>query len=116
MKKLNPNKPVMLENGREVRNTCFDYKISLEVIGISGIVRSKDDCYDYQVVWFNTGKPYNIANIAGNSLINVPERIKGWINIYESHVHPIKQDADNNAGSGCIACIYIDVPVGEGLE
>ena len=46
------------------------------------------------------------------------KRIKGWANIYPwgmSSRYDTKAEADESAGDGRIACIYIDVEEGEGL-
>jgi len=46
-------------------------------------------------------------------------RIKGWLNLYEGHtsidLYPNKDCADEMASIDRIACIYVDVPHGEGL-
>ena len=116
MKKLDPTKPVQLRDGRQVRNVCWDYLLSNGMIGISAIVRTNDNEHDFYQLWYSNGIAYQGMSDNSNDLINVPERIKGWVNIYSNSIHSTKQDADNNAGKGRIACTYIDIPEGEGLE
>ena len=116
MKELNPNKPVQLRDGRQVRNVCWDYLLSNGMIGISAIVRTTDGQHDYQGLWYSNGIAYTGIDSQSLNLINVPERIQGWLNIYNIYKHPTKQDADNNAGNGRVACIYIDISEGGGLE
>ena len=117
MKELDPNKPVMLRDGRQVRNVCWDYQLSRGIKGISAICRSKDGSRDYWQEWTMDGYLYPPCDKSSHdNLINVPERIEGWVNVYNTHKHSTKQDADNNAGNGRVACIYIDVSEGEGLD
>jgi|SRR3972149_1681528 len=115
MKELDKTKPVQLRDGRQVRNVCWDFLFADGTTRIAAIVRDKS-C-DYQVQWDNNGRYYHFSDtMSETDLINVPERIQGWLNIYNTQKYPAKQDADNNAGKGRIACIYIDVTEGEGLE
>ena len=115
MKELNPNKPVQLRDGRQVRNVCWDFRRLDGSICISGIVAC--ETYDLSMTWCKDGRRYADSQFDKvNDLINVPERIQGWLNIYNIYIHPTKQDADNNAGNGRVACIYIDVSEGGGLE
>ena len=115
MKELDPNRPVQLRDGRQVRNVCWDFLFSDGTTGIAAIVRDKD-C-DYQIPWDKDGRYYRSSNTMSESdLINVPEQIKGWVNIYDVAKHNTREEANKNAVSGRIACIYIDILGGEGLE
>jgi len=122
MKELNPNKPVQLRDGRQIKNICWDYQLSRSMKGISAIIRSKDGSRDYWQEWTMDGKVYLSANtIISEDLINVPERIQGWINVYGEgaivQFHETKEMADKYASKqGRIACIKINYTVGEGLE
>ena len=109
MKELDKNRPVMLTDGREVRNICFDYKLPDYTTGICAIIRAKDDSSDYIGIWDAYGRPHASMKFLVPHLINVPERIEGWLNIINTYKYPTKQDADNNAGNGRVACIYINV-------
>ena len=106
MKELDKNKPVQTGAGRsaEIKYTFKN--------GYHFVVFPDNDGWDI----FKPNGVFGSGLNTEYNLINVPERIKGWVNIYNKHIHPTKQDADNNAGKGCVACIYIDVPEGEGLK
>jgi hypothetical protein len=47
-----------------------------------------------------------------------PTRIQGWINIYNSDpdIHATRHDAIDMSGAGLLACIYIDVAEGQGID
>src|SRR3990167_2261136 len=110
MKELDPTKPVQLRDGRQVRNVCWDFLFSDGTTGIAAIVRDKDR--DYQIAWDICGRYYRSSNtISESDLINVPERIEGWINIYPdctySGWHANKADADKKTIHTRIACIHI---------
>ena len=117
MEELDKNRPVQLEDGRQVRNVCFDYRLVGGELGISAIVPSEDDKYDCIGVWYMDGTPYNPVF---SNLINVPERVQGWMNIYPYYIngerYRTKKDADENASVDRIACIYITFIIGEGLK
>lgn len=52
-------------------------------------------------------------------LVNIPEKIEGWLNIYEEvYVHETKEAADRNTSdsSNRIACIKVSFIKGEGLN
>lgn len=47
------------------------------------------------------------------------KRVQGWVNVYTTnigHWWPTKEMADTKAEDGRIACVYIDVQEGHGLE
>ena len=126
MKELNKNKPVQLRDGQQVRNVCWDFLFADGIIGIAAIVREKD--HDLQIAWNNRGRYYRSLNTMSEfDLINVPERIKGWVHIYKdgsvSAIYSTKELADQalklerkyQCGEQ-VACHYINIPVGEGLE
>ena len=121
MKELDPTKPVQLRDGRQVRNVCWDYLLSNGMIGISAIVRTNDNEHDFYQLWYSNGIAYQGKSDNSNDLINVPERIEGWVNIYnEGDIMQLcrtKEMADKYASKqGRIACIKISFTVGEGLE
>jgi len=122
MKELDKDRPVQLRDGRQVRNICWDYQLSRGLIGVSAICRSKDGSRDYWQEWTMDGYLYPPCNgISPDNLINVPKRIKGWLNVYGEgaivQFHETKEMADKYASKqGRIACIKINYTVGEGLE
>lgn len=49
-------------------------------------------------------------------LVNIPEKIEGWINIYPEFIHNTKEDADEKANDfNRIACKFISFKEGDGL-
>ena len=120
MKELNPNKPVQLRDGRQVRNVCWDFRRLDGSICISGIVAC--ETYDLSMTWCKDGRRYADSQFDKvNDLINVPERIERWVNVYGEgaivQLHETKEMADKYASKqGRIACIKISFTVGEGLE
>src|SRR3990167_9340219 len=82
MKELDPTKPVQTVTGRQVRNVCWDYKLSNGMIGISAIVRTNDNEHDFYQLWYSNGFAYQGTSDNSINLINVPEQIEGWVNIY----------------------------------
>src|SRR3990167_9680911 len=84
MKELDPTKPVQLRDGRQVRNVCWDYLLSNGMIGISAIVRTNDNEHDFCQLWYSNGIVYQGTSDNSNDLINVPERIEGWVNVFEN--------------------------------
>ena len=82
MKELDKNKPVILEDGREIRNVCWDYNLPDYTIGISGIIRATDGKYDYVGLWDAFGRPHASMKFCIPCLINVSEQIQGWVNVH----------------------------------
>lgn len=92
-------------------------------------IYATDGCSDYPVhgaifvnerwvpwCWTSDGSRCS-GNVHAWDLIDVPPRIKGWVNIYpESLVHSSRESADKFANPDRIACIEIDVEHGHGLE
>ena|SRR3990172_3501816 len=130
MKELDKTKPVQLRDGRKVRNICWDYLLTRGEVGIAGIVRSKDGSRDYWQEWTMDGRVYlSYDSISPDDLINVPEKIEGWMNVYDEcnwlyvrpNIHLTKAGADRyisgkRIGGKRIACIWVSFSVGEGLE
>lgn len=72
--------------------------------------------------WSNAGRMHGYSeSLTELSLIDKPpRRVQGWVNVYQrwsDGPHSTREKADNEADEvGRIACIYIDVEEGEGLE
>ena len=125
MKELDPTKPVQLRNGRQVRNVCWDFRRIDGSICISGIIACEK--YDLSMTWCANGKRYpNSQFDEVDDLINVPEQIEGWVHIYKdgsvSAIYSTKELADQTLElerkyqcGEPVACIYINILVGEGL-
>ena len=86
------------------------------MVGISAIVRTNDNEHDFYQLWYSNGIAYQGTSGNSNDLINVPERIEGWVNIYPTKIDDTKEKADQSAGGSRIACIHVSFTVGEGLE
>lgn len=76
--------------------------------------------------WSDAVGPVNESNLSTNlrdfyklTEHKEPKRVQGWMNVYDdggnSSIFTSEEEARRNAISGRIACVYIDVPEGEGL-
>ncbi|MES0444927.1 MAG: hypothetical protein ABUJ92_00140 [Desulfobacterales bacterium] len=72
--------------------------------------------------WAIDGNLFHDGSLDDKNLMNVPEEIEGWVNIYEYggtiSVGPIRKDEALSAShreNNCIACIKIKFTKGEGL-
>lgn len=65
------------------------------------------------------GGHYDNGNLdMASDLINIPEKIEGWVNVYDNFImnyHISKENADKYASDDLIACIYVSFERGEGL-
>ena len=122
MKELNPNKPVQLRDGRQVRNICWDF-LTETGVRITGIVTNAG--FDSFYTWDKSGHYYGNIHNSGSDLVNIPEKIQGWINVYQdtsphkfirNNIYATREEATEAADGEAIACYYIDILVGEGLE
>ena len=103
------------ENPLPVRVLCTDQD------GRHPVAAAIKGCFVHQ--WTLEGGPHNTLF---PKLRNVPERVKGWINIYRNDfdnrnrtgrfMFESLDEAMGNASPDHIACVEIDVPVGHGLE
>lgn len=48
-------------------------------------------------------------------LVNVPEEIEGWVNIYKSFMYDTEEESKDNADSNVFARVHLKVKKGEGL-
>jgi hypothetical protein len=116
---LDLSKPVQTRDGMEAH--VYE-RFDAQVFG-----RIKRDGHWFLYWWDDCGK---CRNAPGYDLINVPEKRRGWLNIYEakaeidgvsnpresvSHLHESKADADKCASRGRIACVEIEFTAGEGV-
>jgi len=104
---VNWSKKIQLQNGRKARLIGL-YKPTRDetryIVAWEG-----DDGTEEARVYLDTGvwsmlnldvgasHPYNI--------INTPEKMHGFINVYNSAIHPTKAEADNCATFPRVACI-----------
>ena len=112
MKPFDPKKPCQTRDGRKVIIYCTDAPGDCPIHGrIEG--QSRPDC------WRITGifAPESLEMIS--DLVNIPEKIIRWINVYnksgEFLSYKSKAEADYAAGSRRTACIKVEFEEGEGL-
>jgi len=113
---INEGREICARDGSKVSNLTILEKPMAHGEEIIGVV---DNQFAYR--WLRNGKLYGLTYPNKHDLVVVPRRIKGWINVYNvsvrhSAVYADKQTADYFAHSDRIACVYIDVVEGEGLE
>jgi hypothetical protein len=118
---FDPNKPCQTRQGRSARVVATDLAGSKPLCVVLRSDRGEDYPVNYRSDGTFTGyspHPYD--------LINIPEKIGGWLNIYRRRcdyngVNPgviwvSRAEADRDAAaSKRIACIEISVTKGEGL-
>ena len=109
-KLLDFTKPITTRTGLKVRILCTNGN------GANPVV--------FQLVDTNDIKMCNLSGLRYQTtvtefdLINVPEKITRWVNIYSDRpgaVFFLRKDADVCAASARIACIKIEFTEGEGL-
>lgn len=113
-KPLNVNEPVQTRDGRMARIVCTDIKGRDDCIGALVLHSDGDESFHF---FYPDGR-YRKGFDRALDLINVPKRIQGWVNVYPGIVHKTREGADIAIPPGTdfrIACIYIDIPEGEGL-
>lgn len=113
-------KPIQTQKGVAARliGTVKHYACDRYVVAI--------DYDDYEVIGVcdEVGECHN-QPAAGVTIVNAPEKIRGWLNIYESgsSLSPFsmdtayhdEDDARRHASLGCIARICVEFEEGEGL-
>ncbi|OHB71901.1 MAG: hypothetical protein A2W23_06535 [Planctomycetes bacterium RBG_16_43_13] len=116
MIKLDPSKPVQTKEGRQAQ-IKYTFKN-----GYHFIIFSDTDGWIIVDEWGEYDREETEYGI-----INTPERVEGWVNIYRNNrpvLHGMysntiyfdsKSEADKNAHWDRIACIKISYTVGEGL-
>lgn len=114
------NKPVQTRDGRKVRILCTDGQHP--IFPIVGFIGDEADVYE----WTRDGA-YNDQSFRQEDvdIINVPERVERWLNIYPGNVGSInssRKNADESVDSsarriGVIRITYEDgKPVAVALE
>ena len=119
MPKLDLNKPVQTRNGKKVRILCTDRKSKSDIYPIIVLILMADGVEATQR-YRKDGTYLSVGSSGGHDLINVPTQY--WVNIYPDDDNNIgrfwknKQDADEFATSGRMACVPVTFTEGEGLE
>lgn len=68
--------------------------------------------------FYEDGLWTKLGGLGSNDLVNVPEKVKVWVNLYNEtccSVWPSKEIADLSAIKTRIACVEITYTVGQGL-
>lgn len=114
---LDLTKPVQTRDGRAVRILCTDRKGKYPIIGL---MPDRDDgSCEMLISWSGDGHYGGAANYKALDLVNVPQVIEGWVNVYPdaiSILHPTRAEADRNASlPRRIACVPFKATEGEGM-
>jgi hypothetical protein len=119
---FDPSKPVRTSDGKPARIICTDAReagfMDYPIIALVADEKGEE--------WINHFESDGSAIGKRNRLVNIPERIEGWVNVYrEGHNHPAvrtsciihdRKRADSAArGQNRIACIKVSFEEGEGL-
>ncbi len=103
---LDFNHPVQTRDGRPARIICTDCKSAYPVIALVDLSRDGTEAIltytpDGLLVEGREGNPAD--------LVNTPERLTGWVNIYDGGlIYSSQAEADLKAGPARIAVAYID--------
>ena len=114
------NKPVQTRDGRKVRILCTDANSAFPVVGL--IIDGGE--FDTLETWDSTGCCYEKRTADEDDLINVPERVERWVNVYGHDLGAVRSsraEADKQSSSpgrsGVIRITYEDgKPVAVALE
>ena len=120
-KPFDPTKPVQTRDGQPARIICTDRKGAYPIVALISYTYGEDCC------GYGRDGRFADGNQCHRDLINIPEKIEGWVNVYSAlsnlnvpalgrWLHPTKAAADAECGAGRIACIPISVSEGEGLS
>lgn len=113
MLKFDPTKPYRRRDGKPAKIVhTFDNDKFLVVSE-----------YQHYIV-LPDGTEYGTAWESIIDLINIPEKIEGWVNVYKDHfgelkhgwLYDTKEQATKFSAPNCIACIKVSFTEGEGLE
>lgn len=107
--KLDITKPVRTRDGRPVRVLCTDKKGNFPIVALITDGNEKET-----VCTYNTeGHYYSSGGVCDADLVNVPERVERWLNIY----HPKRwarpefekslEDANCMAGDNRLGVLHI---------
>ena len=120
-KPFDPTKPVQTRNGSKARIVPADRRHpSHPICALVLYADGTEGVYFYEPDGCSCGPEKSLFD-----LVNIPERIQweGWVNLYDnskmspSFLYRSKQEADQYASNGRLACvkITIDCAEGEGL-
>lgn len=120
--KIEMNKEYQTRDGREVRIYAVDVGDSNATHGAIKN-NTEQDLWDL-CTWTKNGFYYYPEEESAVDLIEKPEVIEGWVNVYSSTeslsmgciIHKTKEDAGQHTGRSKVACIPIKFLKGEGLD
>jgi hypothetical protein len=106
---LDITKPVQTRDGRSVRILCTDKKGEFPIVALVTDENDKEFIGSY-----SSGGRYFNQGCSDNDLVNVPERVERWLNIYPPSIKDAmpsfcstKELADNHAGPHRIGILHI---------
>lgn len=108
--KLDLNKPVQLSDGTEARVICSNRQNEQGGVSsypIVALVKARDG---WESARYFSLQGHDIYS--ADKLINVPERINGWVNVFTHNLFPTEdkaRTAANGTYSAYLKTIYIDV-------
>ena len=115
-KPFDPTKPVQTRSGLEAR--LFLDCPGEGVCCFIGAIKCRDGAW-VSACWAEDGRRFpSLSESHSFDLVNVPERVSGWMNLYHvGQIYQTKERADKVAsGNNRIACIYVEFEEGEGLN
>ena len=120
----------MIDWTKPLRTTITHYPVEVlktdlnSVYPIVVVVKGNHDLGDYVQALTTDGKNY--ANHTDIFVENVPEKIRGWINIYKfgslsnysvSQIYQTRKEADQyDVGNSRFVCIEIEFEEGQGIK
>lgn len=75
-KHSNSEKPVCTRDGRKARIICFDKKDCKRIVALVQVNNETEVLYDY----YNDGSVFH--SDSDNDLMMLPEKRRGWVNVY----------------------------------
>lgn len=132
MTTFDPTKPVRTRSGQRARIVCTDRKQhSYKIVALIGQFEETIVTYDQDGRNGVTHINSSVNHGPHLDLINVPQKHKGWVNLYRSgpcavadaymgcEIHRSRKDADLRTLSVTverIACIEVEFEEGQGLD
>lgn len=120
MKNLDLTKPVQTRQGQPVRVLCSDR--AHPEYPVIALVRMQNGTEFLETYTADGKRVPSAADDSLNNLVNVPQKIEGWLNFYadgsfSQYLHSIRENADDIAegAKDRVACVKISYTEGEGL-
>jgi hypothetical protein len=114
VKRFDPTKPVQTRDGSKARILCTDCK---DALGTIVALVTADDGSESMGQFGDTGRKKHSCSALPGDLVNIPEKLTGWINIFYSQIHNTQQiAAAMHSHERPIACIKVEVMRGDGID